>query len=400
MFKLEEEKPLTTIIKVIGVGGAGTNAVNRMIATGMEGVEFIVANTDAQQLRDSLAQEKIQIGTKLTRGLGAGANPEIGREAANEDRDHITKSLKGADMVFITSGMGGGTGTGAAPVVAEIAKEQGALVVGVVTKPFKVEGKRRQTQAEEGIKNLKSRVDTLITIPNDLLLKIIDRKTPIEDAFKLADDILRQGVQGIADLIMVTGLVNVDFADVRTVMKETGDALMGVGIGTGENKAIEATNMAINSPLLEETSIEGAKAVLINIAGGNDLSLHEVNEVTNEITRQVDPDANIIFGTTVDPALDEKVRITVIATGFDRKKNMLSVNNMAMNSGANAKAKETVRETGSGSPLTLIEGKQDAAKQKPVANGRTFSLDYDRKPRKDYSTEDLDIPAFLRRMSE
>lgn len=401
MFKLEEEKPLTTIIKVIGVGGAGTNAVNRMIATGMEGVEFIVANTDAQQLRDCLAPEKIQIGSKLTRGLGAGANPEIGREAANEDRDHITKALKGADMVFITSGMGGGTGTGAAPVVAEIAKEQGALVVGVVTKPFKVEGKRRMTQAEEGIRNLKSKVDTLITIPNDLLLKIIDRKTPIEDAFKLADDILRQGVQGIADLIMVTGLVNVDFADVRTVMKETGDALMGVGIGTGENKAIEATHMAINSPLLEETSIEGAKAVLINIAGGNDLSLHEVNEVTNEITRQVDPDANIIFGTTVDPALDDRVRITVIATGFDRKKNMLSVNNMGVNSAVNAKARETVRETGSGSPLTLIEGKQEVQKPKPAVSGKTFTLDYEtRKPRKDYSNEDLDIPAFLRRMSE
>lgn len=401
MFKLEEEKPLSTIIKVIGVGGAGTNAVNRMIATGMEGVEFIVANTDAQQLRDCLAQEKIQLGSKLTRGLGAGANPEIGREAAEEDRDKITKALKGADMVFITSGMGGGTGTGAAPIVAEIAKESGALVVGVVTKPFKVEGKRRMTQAEEGIRNLKEKVDTLITIPNDLLLKIIDRKTPIEDAFKLADDILRQGVQGIADLIMVTGLVNVDFADVRTVMRETGDALMGVGIATGENKAIEATMMAINSPLLEETSIEGAKAVLINIAGGNDLSLHEVNEVTNEITRQVDPDANIIFGTTVDSALDDKVRITVIATGFDRKKNMLSVN--SMNSVNNIKPRELVRETGAS--LTLIDGKQEIQKPKPAAANRTFTLDYEserksRSVRKDYSNEDLDIPAFLRRMSE
>ncbi len=397
MFKLEEEKPLSTIIKVIGVGGAGTNAVNRMIATGMEGVEFIVANTDAQQLRDCLAQEKIQLGSKLTRGLGAGANPEIGREAANEDRDKISKALKGADMVFITSGMGGGTGTGAAPVVAEIAKELGALVVGVVTKPFKVEGKRRMAQAEEGIRNLKSKVDTLITIPNDLLLKIIDRKTPIEDAFKLADDILRQGVQGIADLIMVTGLVNVDFADVRTVMKETGDALMGVGIGTGENKALEATMMAINSPLLEETSIEGAKAVLINIAGGNDLSLHEVNEVTNEITRQVDPDANIIFGTTVDPALDDKVRITVIATGFDRKKNMLSVTTVN-----NLKPRETVRETPreNGTSLTLIDGKQELQKPKPAVANRTFTIDYDRKPRKDFTNEDLDIPAFLRRMSE
>jgi len=390
MFKLEEEKPMTTVIKVIGVGGAGTNAVNRMIATGMEGVEFIVANTDAQQLRDSLASEKIQLGSKLTRGLGAGANPEVGREAANEDRDKLQKMLKGADMVFITSGMGGGTGTGAAPVVAEIAKEAGALVVGVVTKPFKVEGKRRMNQAEEGIKNLKEKVDTLITIPNDLLLKIIDRKTPIEDAFKLADDILRQGVQGIADLIMVTGLVNVDFADVRTVMRETGDALMGVGIGTGENKALEATQMAINSPLLEETSIEGAKAVLINIAGGNDLSLHEVNEVTNEITRQVDPEANIIFGTTVDSALSDKVRITVIATGFDRKKNMLSV--------SPAKASPT-REHGAA--LTLIEGKQEMQKPKTASSGRTFSLDYERKnSKKDYSNEDLDIPAFLRRMSE
>ena len=390
MFKLEEEKPMTTVIKVIGVGGAGTNAVNRMIATGMEGVEFIVANTDAQQLRDSLATEKIQLGSKLTRGLGAGANPEVGREAANEDRDKLQKMLKGADMVFITSGMGGGTGTGAAPVVAEIAKEAGALVVGVVTKPFKVEGKRRMNQAEEGIKNLKEKVDTLITIPNDLLLKIIDRKTPIEDAFKLADDILRQGVQGIADLIMVTGLVNVDFADVRTVMRETGDALMGVGIGTGENKALEATQMAINSPLLEETSIEGAKAVLINIAGGNDLSLHEVNEVTNEITRQVDPEANIIFGTTVDSALSDKVRITVIATGFDRKKNMLSV--------SPAKASPT-REHGAA--LTLIEGKQEMQKPKTASSGRTFSLDYERKnSKKDYSNEDLDIPAFLRRMSE
>jgi len=398
MFKLEEEKPLSTIIKVIGVGGAGTNAVNRMIATGMEGVEFIVANTDAQQLRDCLAQEKIQLGSKLTRGLGAGANPEIGREAANEDRDKISKALKGADMVFITSGMGGGTGTGAAPVVAEIAKELGALVVGVVTKPFKVEGKRRMSQAEEGIRNLKDKVDTLITIPNDLLLKIIDRKTPIEDAFKLADDILRQGVQGIADLIMVTGLVNVDFADVRTVMKETGDALMGVGIATGENKAIEATMMAINSPLLEETSIEGAKAVLINIAGGNDLSLHEVNEVTNEITRQVDPDANIIFGTTVDSALDDKVRITVIATGFDRKKNMLSVN--SVNS---IKPREIIRETGTS--LTLIDGKQETQKPKPAAANRTFTLDYEsernsRRIKKDFNNEDLDIPAFLRRMSE
>jgi cell division protein FtsZ len=391
MFRLEEEKPLNTIIKVVGVGGAGCNAVNRMIATGMEGVEFIVCNTDAQQLRESLAPVKIQIGNKLTRGLGAGADPDIGREAANEDRDKIQKSLKGADMVFITAGMGGGTGTGAAPIVAEVAKEQNALVLGVVTKPFRVEGKKRSERAEEGIRNLKDKVDTLITIPNDLLLKIIDRRTPIDDAFKLADDILRQGVQGISDLIMITGLVNVDFADVRTVMKETGDALMGVGLGSGENKALEATQMAINSPLLEESSIEGARAVLINIAGGNDLSLHEVNEVTDLITRQVDPEANIIFGTTIDPVLNEKVRVTVIATGFDRKRNMLS--------------KRSDAELGAktGASLTLIEGKNKIEKKVP-ASMQTFSLDYERRRLKDYSrdlsTEDLEIPAFLRRHIE
>ncbi len=390
MFKLEEERPLSTIIKVVGVGGAGTNAVNRMIATGMEGIDFIVANTDAQQLRDSLAPQKIQIGNKLTRGLGAGANPDVGREAANEDRDKIHKALKGSDMIFITSGMGGGTGTGAAPIVAEVAKEIGALVVGVVTKPFKVEGKRRMTQADDGIKNLKEKVDTLITIPNDLLLKIIDRKTPIEDAFKLADDILRQGVQGIADLIMVTGIVNVDFADVRTVMQETGDALMGVGIGTGENKALEAIQMAINSPLLEEVSIEGAKAVLINIAGGNDLSLHEVNEVTDVITRQVDQNANIIFGTTVDAALDDRVRVTVIATGFDKKKNMLAGHPQPVKSQLNDLDMKT------GTSLSVIEGSDENSEKKIPTVSQTFSLDYERK-RRSVTNEDLDIPTFLRR---
>ncbi len=390
MFRLEEEKPLTTVIKVVGVGGAGTNAVNRMIATGMEGVEYIVANTDSQQLRDSLAPVKIQIGNKLTRGLGAGADPIVGRDAANEDKDKIQKALKGADMIFITAGMGGGTGTGAAPVIAEIAKEQSSLVVGVVTKPFKVEGKLRNARAEEGIHNMKQKVDTLITIPNDLLLKIIDRKTPIDEAFKLADDILRQGVQGIADLIMVTGLVNVDFADVRTVMRETGDALMGVGIGTGENKALEATRQAINSPLLEETSIEGAKAVLINICGGNDLSLHEVHEVTDIITRQVDPEANIIFGTTIDPALDDRVRVTVIATGFDRRKNMLSRKNATS-------AAPDAGERKPGTALTLIEGNQERVERKEQARGQAFTIDYEKKRVRSFEEQDLDIPAFLRR---
>jgi len=335
-----------------------------------------------------LAQTKIQIGTKLTRGLGAGADPSIGREAALEDRDKLEKALKGADMVFITAGMGGGTGTGAAPIVAEVAKESGALVVGVVTKPFRAEGRRRMQHAEEGIRDLKEKVDTIIVIPNDLLLKIIDRNTPMDHAFKLADDILRQGVQGIADIIMVTGLVNVDFADVRTVMKETGDAIMGVGIGVGENRAIEATQMAINSPLLEESGIEGAKAVLLNIVGGSDMSLHEVNEITEIINKQVDPDANIIFGATIDPALDDKIRVTVIATGFDRKINMLNRPN------------ELDRATGT--PLTVIEGKnhKERIEKKVPAQMKSFTLDYEKRRVKDYSHEDLDIPAFLRRNAE
>ncbi|HOF12771.1 MAG TPA: cell division protein FtsZ [Spirochaetota bacterium] len=388
MFKFDEEPQMKTIIKVVGVGGAGNNAVNRMIATGLEGVDYIVVNTDSQQLKASLAQTKIQIGTKLTRGLGAGADPSIGREAALEDRDKLEKGLKGADMVFITAGMGGGTGTGAAPIVAEVAKESGALVVGVVTKPFRAEGRRRMQHADEGIKNLKEKVDTIIVIPNDLLLKIIDRSTPMDHAFKLADDILRQGVQGIADIIMVTGLVNVDFADVRTVMKETGDAIMGVGIGVGENRAIEATQMAINSPLLEESGIEGAKAVLLNIVGGSDMSLHEVNEITEIINKQVDPDANIIFGATIDPALDDKIRVTVIATGFDRKLNMLNRPN------------ELDRATGT--PLTVIEGKnhKERIEKKVPAQMKSFTLDYEKRRVKDYSHEDLDIPAFLRRNAE
>ena len=377
-------------IKVIGVGGGGGNAVDRMIEAGLKGVEFLAINTDAQVLRKSLAETKVQIGREITNGLGAGANPEVGRRAVEESRKHVAEALGNPNMVFITAGMGGGTGTGAAPIVAEVARELNALVVGVVTKPFRAEGRKRNERAEEGIAALKPKVDTLITIPNDLLLKIIDRKTPIDEAFKLADDILRQGVQGISDLIMITGLVNVDFADVRTVMKETGDALMGVGIGSGENKAIEATQMAINSPLLEETSIEGAKAVLINIAGGNDLSLHEVNEVTDIITRQVDPEANIIFGTTIDAALDERVRVTVIATGFDRKKNMLS------------RKPENELERKTGTSLTLIEGKNQAKPEKKVAAAsHTFSLDYEkrriRESARDFSSEDLEIPTFLRR---
>ncbi|MDR3564936.1 MAG: cell division protein FtsZ [Negativicutes bacterium] len=307
-------------IKVIGVGGGGNNAVNRMIAAGLQGVEFIALNTDAQALLLSQAPYRIQIGEKLTKGLGAGANPEVGEKAAQESRDEIIKALKGADMVFITAGMGGGTGTGAAPVVAECAKEVGALTVGVVTKPFGFEGRRRQSQAERGTAKLKEKVDTLITIPNDRLMQVVDKRTPIMEAFRIADDVLRQGVQGISDLIAVPGLINLDFADVKTIMMETGAALMGIGIASGENRAALAAEAAIKSPLLE-TSIEGAKGVLLNITGGVSLGLFEVNEAAEIIARAADPEANIIFGAVIDERCDDEVRVTVIATGFDPKMN-------------------------------------------------------------------------------
>lgn len=305
-------------IKVIGVGGGGSNAVNRMVAAGLKGVEFIAVNTDAQALFLSQAGQKLQIGGKLTKGLGAGANPEIGEKAAEESRDELMHALKGADMVFVTAGMGGGTGTGAAPIVAEVAKEIGALTVGVVTKPFTFEGRKRLSQAEKGISNLKSRVDTLITIPNDRLLQVIDKNTSIVEAFRIADDVLRQGVQGISDLIAVPGLINLDFADVKTIMYETGSALMGIGTATGESRAAEAARLAISSPLLE-TSIEGAHGVLLNITGGSSLGLFEVNEAAEIIAQAADPEANIIFGAVIDESMNEEVRVTVIATGFDQR---------------------------------------------------------------------------------
>jgi cell division protein FtsZ len=302
-------------IKVVGVGGGGNNAVNRMITSGLQGVEFITINCDAQALLLSKAQNRIQIGEKLTKGLGAGANPEIGQKAAEESREIIIEQLRGADMVFVTAGMGGGTGTGAAPVVAECAREAGALTVGVVTKPFIFEGKRRMNQAEAGIVNLKDRVDTLITIPNDRLLQVIDRRTSMIDAFRIADDVLRQGVQGISDLISVPGLINADFADVKAIMSDAGSALMGIGTAKGENGAVAAAEAAIKSPLLEAT-IEGARGVLFNITGGKDLSLFDVTEASNIITEALDPDANIIFGAVIDESLDDEIRVTVIATGF------------------------------------------------------------------------------------
>ncbi|HAA26220.1 MAG TPA: cell division protein FtsZ [Ruminiclostridium sp.] len=304
-------------IKVVGVGGGGNNAVNRMIDAGLRGVDFIAVNTDKQALFMSKANTKIQIGEKLTKGLGSGANPEIGEKAANESRDEIAMAIKDADMVFVTAGMGGGTGTGAVPIIAQIARELGILTVGVVTKPFMFEGRKRMQYAEKGIENLKSVVDTLVTIPNDRLLQITDKKTSMLEAFRIADDVLRQGVQGISDLIAVPGLINLDFADVKTIMLETGLAHMGIGRGTGDNKAEEAAKQAISSPLLE-TSIEGARGVLLNITGGPDLGLQEVNLAAELIQNSADPEANIIFGAVIDENLKDEMLITVIATGFEK----------------------------------------------------------------------------------
>ena len=314
----------TATIKVIGVGGAGNNAVNRMIEAGIKGVDFIAVNTDRQALQTSKASTKIQIGEKITRGLGAGANPDVGAQSAEESKSELSEVLRGADMVFVTAGMGGGTGTGAAPVVAQAAKEMGILTIGVVTKPFTFEGKKRLSQAERGIESLKGKVDTLVVIPNDKLLQIIDRKTSIIEAFKMADDVLRQGVQGISDVISIPGLVNLDFADVKTIMLNTGMAHMGVGRASGENRAEDAAKEAIQSPLLE-TSIEGARGVIINITGGDDLGLHEVNTAAELVQRSVDPEANIIFGTVTDPTMEDEIQITVIATGFEKNESTSNV---------------------------------------------------------------------------
>lgn len=363
-------------IKVIGVGGGGNNAVNRMIDSNLKGVQFVAVNTDRQALYTSKAEYKIQIGEKLTRGLGAGANPEVGQKAAEESRDDIYQALQGADMVFITAGMGGGTGTGAAPVVAEIAKDLGILTVGVVTKPFIFEGKRRMLHAEKGIEDLKSRVDTLVTIPNDRLLQVIEKKTSIVEAFSIADDILRQGVQGISDLIAIPGLVNLDFADVKTIMFEQGLAHMGIGKAGGENRATEAAKMAIHSPLLE-TSINGAKGVLLNITGGSNLGLYEVNEAAEIVSQAADDDANIIFGAVIDESLKDEIRITVIATGFDvnniQKKPNLGISTPVV-------------------PPTVAEEpkKEEAPVEEVVAETKP-----EVKSRQE--NEVLDIPTFLRR---
>lgn len=319
MLEFDTSMDQLATIKVVGVGGGGNNAVNRMIEHGVEGVEFIAVNTDAQALNMSKAEIKLQIGEKLTRGLGAGANPEIGKKAAEESKEQIEEVLKGADMVFVTAGKGGGTGTGAAPVIAKIAKDLGALTVGVVTRPFSFEGIRRQKQAKTGIDELKECVDTLIVIPNDRLLEIVDKSTPMLEAFREADNVLRQGVQGISDLIAKPGLINVDFADVKTIMSDKGSALMGIGVATGENRAVEAAKKAISSPLLE-TSIDGAKGILMNISGGPSLSLFEVQEAADLVTSAADEDVNVIFGNVINENLNDEVIVTVIATGFEESK--------------------------------------------------------------------------------
>ena len=338
--ELEIDTSQFASIKVIGVGGAGNNAVNRMIASSVQGVEFLAINTDAQALLSSLAPYRIQIGEKLTKGLGAGANPEVGQKAAEESRDDIMKALRGADMVFITAGMGGGTGTGAAPVVAECAKEIGALTVGVVTRPFMFEARRRQSQAEWGVGRMRDQVDALITISNDRLLQIVQKSTSIMDAFKVADDVLRQGVQGMSDLIVVPGIINLDFADVKTIMEDAGSALMGVGVGRGENRAVTAAEQAVKSPLLD-TSIEGAKGVLLSFCGGPDMGLLEVNEAAVKVAEMADPEANIIFGAVIDDKLTDEIRVTVIATGFEPRK---------------AKPKDVPLQTGTGVALPKFKG--------------------------------------------
>lgn len=317
MLEFEVEQGNFATIRVVGCGGAGGNAVNRMVEEGLRGVEFISINTDKQALATSLANNRLQIGEKLTKGLGAGAIPDIGRRAAEESREEIAQLLRGADLVFVTAGMGGGTGTGAAPVVAEIARDLGCLTIGVVTKPFLFEGKQRMKNAEVGIQDLMMRVDTLVVIPNDRLLQVVSKGTTMMEAFTLADDVLRQGIQGISDLIAVPALINLDFADVKTVMENGGMAHMGIGIGGGENGLVEAAKSAVSSPMLE-TSIDGARAILINVTGGKDMSIMDINEAAELVTNEADPDANIIFGAGVDETLEDEVRITVIATGFEK----------------------------------------------------------------------------------
>lgn len=402
MSGIRDESPFARI-KVIGVGGGGSNAVNRMIDAGLRGVEFIAMNTDIQVLDVSAADYKLQLGENLTRGLGAGGNPEVGRAAAEESKSDIKKAIEGADMVFITAGMGGGTGTGAAPVIADISKELGALTVAVVTKPFKFEGPRRARLAEEGVDNLRDKVDTVIVIPNDRLLGVVEKRATLVEAFKEADDVLRQGVQGISDIITIPGIINVDFADVKSIMTNAGSALMGIGVATGDHRAIDAAQAAIASPLLE-TTIEGARAALINITGGPDLTLAEVHEATELIAQATDADdANIIFGIVQDPAMDSEVRITVLATGFTNQFPMASRSATAASRQAIPAPVAQPRPAAAPAPTyTAPKPSSDGTAPAPAAStGDTEKpaapSTPQPAPRPSNGVDDVDIPAFLRR---
>jgi cell division protein FtsZ len=377
------------VIKVVGIGGGGVNAVNRMIEAGLKGVEFIAVNTDAQALLASDADVKLDVGRELTRGLGAGSNPEVGRQAAEDHAEELEEVLKGADMVFVTAGEGGGTGTGGAPVVARIAKSQGALTIGVVTRPFAFEGRRRSQQADVGIEFLKAEVDTLIIIPNDRLLQVAERTTSMLDAFKLADQVLLQGVQGITDLITIPGLINLDFADVRATMREAGTALMGIGQARGEDRAVAAAKQAISSPLLE-ASVEGARGVLLNISGGSDLGLFEVNEAAEVIASAAHPDANIIFGAVIDDTLGDEVRVTVIAAGFDRSEQETVEAPAAGDAAAPVEVERADEEVW---PATTRSGSERPLREEVAAQ-------YDPHPPRRpvyHGDDDLDIPSFLKR---
>jgi len=396
-----ENKTGMATIKVVGVGGAGNNGVNRMVENGLKSVEFISVNTDRQQLNVSKANKKIQIGEKLTRGLGAGANPEVGKCSAEESKSEIAEALKGADMVFVTAGMGGGTGTGAAPIVAEVSKEMGILTVGVVTKPFPFEGKRRMMQAEAGIEELRQNVDTLIIIPNEKLLQVVEKQTSIMDAFKMSDDVLRQGVQGISDLITITGLVNLDFADVKTIMLDAGVAHIGIGRASGEHRAQEAARQAIHSPLLE-TSIEGAGGVLLNVTGGKDLCLLEISEAADLVQKSVDADANIIFGAVIDEKLENEIVITVIATGFTKNAfQTLELDNIVGEALKNATISQNTQPTSTSfSDLGSLSGLSSQSSSMSGLGSTSSTLSSTRTSigsNNEYKIVDLDIPPFLRR---
>jgi cell division protein FtsZ len=386
MIELDVDLKHRAKIKVIGVGGGGSNAVNTMIEYKMEGAKFLAANTDLQALQASSAPYKIQIGTRLTQGLGAGANPEVGRNAALEDREEIKNAVADCDMVFVTAGLGGGTGTGAAPVIAEVAKETGALTVAVVTKPFSFEGKKRFRQAEEGLEELKKVVDTVITIPNQRLLSIASKNTSILDAFKKADEVLLHAVKGISDLITVYGIINLDFADVRTVMSEMGMALMGSGMASGENRAVEAARKAIASPLLEDVSIHGARGVLINITGSPDMTLHEINEASTLIQEEADEDANIIFGAVVDEQMEDDIRVTVIATGFGKADRQIERPSNTLTLIKNEEQEEL--------PAYLKkEAKIEGWDVQRLGGNNTLT-------REDVDDDEYDIPTFLRKQAD